>query len=213
MLPCKQMRSFNSYKLKRSLLLMLYLLLGYKLTQIFAWNYHGSYSSLKSGLDLAIPFWAPSVLVYISMYAYIPLVLLMIADQNSFIKIFKLFVILSVIHWFWFFIFPVSYQERVPDEVLFSVLGFVVWVIYSLDLPLNCFPSMHVSLVFLGLFVVGKFRPDLFRYYLVWAVAIALSTLLVKQHYILDVLGGCVLGLVVGWFGFRGKNANHSWIP
>ena len=87
MLLYKQMRSSNSYKLKRSLLLMLYLLVGYKLTQIVAWNYHGSFSSLGSNLDLAIPFWAPSVLIYISMYLYVPLVLLMITDLNHFSKI------------------------------------------------------------------------------------------------------------------------------
>lgn len=189
---------------------MLYLLVGYKLTQIMAWNYYGSFSSLHSSLDAAIPFWAPSVLIYISMYVYVPLVLLMITDLNHFSKILKLFVILSLIHWAWFFVFPVSYQERAPNEMLFSVWGFVVWVIYSLDLPLNCFPSMHVSLVFLGLFVIKMYRPDLLRYYLVWAIAIALSTLLVKQHYIVDVLAGVVLGSLIGWVGLKEKSEN--WI-
>ena len=94
--------------------------------------------------------------------------------------------------------------------MLFSVWGFVVWVIYSLDLPLNCFPSMHVSLVFLGLFVIKMYRPDLLRYYLVWAIAIALSTLLVKQHYIVDVLAGGVLGSLIGWVGLKEKSEN--WI-
>ena len=149
-------------------------------------------------------------LIYISMYLYVPLVLLMIANQKHFLKILKLFVILSLIHWAWFFVFPVSYQERAPSETLFSIWGFVVWVIYSLDLPLNCFPSMHVSLVFLGLFVIKMHRPDLFRYYLVWAIAIALSTLLVKQHYIVDVLAGGILGSMVGWVGLKEKSEN--WI-
>lgn len=63
------------------------------------------------------------------------------------------------------------------------------------DAPQNCFPSLHVSSCLLFLEVNWR-RPGRVPASLV-ALAIAASTVLVKQHYVLDVLGGMVAyGLV-----------------
>jgi membrane-associated phospholipid phosphatase len=89
------------------------------------------------------------------------------------------------------------YQTHVPrpqilnDEVLDQLLNLV----YMIDRPFNCFPSTHVSLT--TLFTFFWLREDFFKKF-VWAryllivisFLIIISTVFVKQHYILDVFGG-----------------------
>ncbi len=71
--------------------------------------------------------------------------------------------------------------------------------------PFACFPSMHVATAvftaYVSLFV--------FRSRAVWAasillaVLIAISTLMAKEHFVLDVLGGTMLALVFCYFWKR----------
>jgi membrane-associated phospholipid phosphatase len=74
----------------------------------------------------------------------------------------------------------------------------------QVDLDLNAFPSLHVSfalysalgcrLVFAGL----RFRPGLMVLIWVWTAGILVATVLTKQHTVLDVAAGALLG----WVGY-----------
>jgi membrane-associated phospholipid phosphatase len=71
---------------------------------------------------------------------------------------------------------------------LFDLLAF--------DMPFNLFPSLHVSLA-LVLWRTYRRRARGFARLLVdpWFLAIALSTLFVWQHHIIDLVGGAAVGL------------------
>lgn len=74
-----------------------------------------------------------------------------------------------------------------------------------LDKPTNCFPSMHVCCCLLaafGFFEKGESRIMAWVF-LIWAIAIGLSTLPTKQHYAVDVLGGLALALAGYWVFFK----------
>ena len=83
-------------------------------------------------------------------------------------------------------------------------------VLYAIDTNANVFPSGHVvgSVgVALAVWDSAALRN---RKAVRWGVTIlaaliCLSTLLVKQHTVLDVLGGLVLSLIAGIFVYRAK--------
>ncbi len=78
---------------------------------------------------------------------------------------------------------------------------------YLLDDPGNTLPSLHCALSGLLGWNVRKHSP----LWLVWAVAIALSTLTTKEHVLLDLLGGWLLAGIVQWTIVRpGLNATST---
>lgn len=68
---------------------------------------------------------------------------------------------------------------------------------YGLNRPLTAFPSLHVGhsicLSFFFLIVL----PQLSLLWIGLAALIAASTLFTKEHYVIDVVGGSILGLLV----------------
>jgi membrane-associated phospholipid phosphatase len=139
-----------------------------------------------SRLDQAIPFVPELLPVYI---AYIPFYWWTIGrsedDQqlNRILYTAYLQLLLSVP---FFVLFPV----RMPVEQFYPSVPFgwadVLWRWF--DVPNNCFPSLHVSNSLLLLHFNWR-RPHRLPYAAA-SVAIIASTVLVKQHYLVDVLGG-----------------------
>ena len=79
------------------------------------------------------------------------------------------------------------------------------WVagLYAIDTNTNVFPSVHVVGSIGAAWAIWDCRRLRSHRALCWAVAvlavlICLSTLFIKQHACLDVLGGLVLSLAVG---------------
>lgn len=76
--------------------------------------------------------------------------------------------------------------------------------IRSMDQPVNCFPSLHVSTCVLCL---AAYAHEPLRRYRHWAIAASIllvaSTLTFKQHYAIDLAGGAALGLAAYWIFFR----------
>lgn len=127
-----------------------------------------------------------------------------------------------------FFVFNKRKYERVTAAYLFIVLVsglfFVllptrmVWESFvakswtdclipflrQLDAPnFNLFPSMHVSLAFFSTFVVASENKKWGYFLAVASTLIAFSTLLTKQHYLLDLLAGFLLAVVAYVFLVR----------
>jgi membrane-associated phospholipid phosphatase len=98
-----------------------------------------------------------------------------------------------------FLAFPVQMDlrpESVPTDSFFQwALGLTYWA----DAPSNCLPSLHVALSILGGLCCFKADRLVGGIALVFAVLIAPSTMLVKQHYFADVVTGVALALGVYW--------------
>lgn len=86
-----------------------------------------------------------------------------------------------------------------PDLGFGSFSDHLLAALYAADRPTNLFPSLHVSLSFLCALAVGYAWPRLRIWALAWAALIAVSTLLTRQHYLVDVLGG----IAVAWVAWR----------
>ena len=79
-----------------------------------------------------------------------------------------------------------------PPDLSTAFLAFV----YRIDPAGNVFPSLHVAHTFMISFLISLDRPRLGRI-LVWmSVALAISTLTTKQHFIADVAAGLAMAFI-----------------
>lgn len=86
-----------------------------------------------------------------------------------------------------YFVFPTEIVRPVITEGGF--LNFMIKTIYLSDRPFNCFPSLHV----LGTYFVMRYTKkenDVYIYYYteIMGFLIILSTLFIKQHFVLDIV-------------------------
>lgn len=108
-----------------------------------------------------------------------------------------------------FVLFPVTLPR--PEESLrLDWSSLVTDFVWQLDKPINCFPSIHVSIAFTTAFIVLRFHRGVGVLVLGSAIAISISTLFVKQHYVLDIVAGIALGGGSYWLLFV-RDVAASW--
>ncbi|MCQ2454565.1 MAG: phosphatase PAP2 family protein [Clostridia bacterium] len=165
--------------------------------------------------DDKIPFIPIFILPYIIWYPYVPglMALVFFKDEKAFKKQAIIFFSGAVFCSLIFLVYP-TYIDFRPDVSGKGILLWITRIIYKNDMPpVNAFPSLHcyeALSVHLTAFTVGPFKKKLpFRIASALLMAtICASTVFVKQHSFVDIIGGCavaVLFCIVGEFIFRGK--------
>lgn len=149
-------------------------------------------------IKLGIDDWIPLIPIFSIPYIlYIPFLIITLTYFIFFTKLFKRISISFVFCQIIASLFYFSYQTHVPrpnikDTDIFSQL---VLFIYSKDEPYNCFPSLHVALSVISFLYWIKIFPNMKWLMGAFVLSIILSTLFVKQHYILDVISGVLLAI------------------
>lgn len=159
----------------------------------------GSPIILKLPGEENIPFLPAMILIYSASYIFFPLLFILLQKKGNIVKAIWVFLITSIIHYAFFVFLPVQYTLR-PDLTQYNHFAQTPFIslinlYYNMDAPLNTFPSLHVSYAFLTYFFIRRYRPDFKNIALIMAIAISVSTLFVKQHYVLDV----VVALPITW--------------
>lgn len=165
-----------------------------------------THASLAFPKEAGIPFVPWMFPIYISTYLF-PLTIVFFADEREvFLRTVKAFFITSLIHYAFFLVMPVYYNLRpaLPDADPTSMLYWISFF-YRLDKPLNSFPSIHVSYAFLTSFAIRQIHPKIAFPLFIWACAIAVSTVLVKQHYIADVAAAVLVAWGMNVFYLKKK--------
>lgn len=94
-----------------------------------------------------------------------------------------------------FLLFPLRYGW--PRPAVDGWLGALFAPLNALDKPFNLCPSLHISLRTLAWTAFGRHTRGPLRLSLkIWFFLIGLSTLLVFQHHLIDVLGGWLVALM-----------------
>lgn len=149
--------------------------------------------------EARLPLYPALIFAYLLEFFFMGLAYLMVDDLAFFKKIVLAVFVCVSLHFVIFLVFPVEYHLRPavdPDRGwAYMLVSFYYW----LDKPYNCFPSLHVSNVFLISFILQKFRPGMGIFLFPLSLLVAFSVVMVKQHYIADV----VAGFFVGWFVYR----------
>jgi membrane-associated phospholipid phosphatase len=157
---------------------------------------------LPTALD-RVAFFPPAVMVYGLLYAHVVSPLVLVEDRRTLLRgglAYFLLVCAGVPFWVFF---PVTVPR--PELLGEGWLQWAVAVVWWIDPPTNCFPSMHVGEAFLSALLVRRLDRRLGHLLLLGAVAIWWSTLALAQHWFVDGLVGLTLAVVVDQlvFGWR----------
>ena len=141
--------------------------------------------------DSGIPFFSFMVIFYILLF---PLILIPFFIVKKHKKIILHYVIITIISCLIFLALPSSIiRPDLNDNNFFDkILGYI----YSVDKPYNLFPSLHASLLALAFVFIFKQNKKLSYKLLPLFILSFVSTLFIKQHYILDLVAGLLFAFI-----------------
>ena len=176
------------------LTLSVFLIVG--VYQFYFWcqrNHMTAPRQLKIWIDDLIPYWPSWVWIYSCIYYPLILYLNFIVESpQQFTYVAVSYVLLLGLQMVFFVLFPVTTPPQWRAFNLGRTLSerFLA-LVQRFDARSNCFPSMHVSVAMLSAF---HLQTHLGALAFAFPVAIALSCLFTKQHYLADLPAGALLG-------------------
>lgn len=147
-----------------------------------------------SRLDDAIPFVEWSIWLYHSQFFFLLLAIHLIGRAENLTRVFYAMAGASLLSFAIFLIYPTTIPRVAQIDSGLAERAFQL--LYAVDPPTNCFPSLHVALATLASLAVWSERKVFGRFALLWAVLISLSTMTTKQHFFVDVIGGLLIATV-----------------
>lgn len=164
--------------------------LNYILASFLTKNGH----NLTIALDKIIPFKSIFIVPYVYWYIYVIVGFLFVVmnSRKDYMRLFISFFIGMCVCYAVYYIYPTEISRPIISNS--NILNELVNIIYLVDKPVNCFPSLHVlTTYFIMRYTKYKNSKKKFYYTQVIGVLIILSTLFIKQHFVLDVIGGILL--------------------
>ncbi len=153
---------------------------------------------LLTSADTEIPLRPRSLWLYLS---FVPYCLMIVSDFGTFRRMLRVFACIflnSLVAYRSFLKSPSTYPRPAIPATADTSLDSAWRSLRATDRPSNTFPSIHVSHAFLLALMMARHVPhERTRAHLLWANGIALSTLLTKQHYIVDITGGILTAEVI----------------
>ena len=149
-------------------------------------------------IDKLCPVIPSFVIFYVLAYIFVLAPAFLFDDEKEFYWIAANYILLMSIAYLTFMLVPL---EQNMDFVLGSdFFSSVVGFIHAGDTNFNNFPSLHVALSMFAFFVISRKNKTVGRYLFIMPVLIILSTMFIKQHLFVDLIGGAALALCVNWF-------------
>lgn len=149
-------------------------------------------------LDKEIPFVSLFVFPYVYWYIYIfiGLIFILSKDRKRYLRTLMAIYIGMCMCYVFYYLYPVEISRPVIDNN--TIANKLVNIIYENDRPVNCFPSIHVLNTYIIMrFTKVKDNKSWFYYTNIIGILIMLSTLFIKQHFILDGVVAIILAEVV----------------
>ena len=152
-------------------------------------------------LDDIVSFQPAALPIYLSLWFYVSLPPSLMLTRGDIVAYAARIAVLCLIGFAVFYFWPNAISPANIDWEKYPSVNFLK----SVDTAGNAFPSLHVATaVFSALWLHWRFR--LLRLGLpvqfvnaIWCIAIAYSTLAIKQHVALDVFAGAMLGIAAAW--------------
>lgn len=184
-----------------------FLVLSYYLVILFLYKYTEKITKpeyiMYSKLDNYIPFVKEMVVPYLFWYIYIVVALIYLGfnSKDDFYKLTGFMFIGMTICFFIYLLFPNGQNLR-PSIVENDFFSNLIRTIYISDTPTNSAPSMHVLdsiAVHLAITRCNKLKNKRYIQYTsaIIMVLIIASTVMIKQHSIIDVIYGVILSLFI----------------
>ena len=148
------------------------------------------------------------VWAYVSLYLYMPIVPLLLVQRSHLLRWTAGMIGMSAVAFVVFLIYPTAAARPSPQgtQLVYQ------WLV-TVDRPSNAVPSLHCAFaVYTALsaeVALHAFRPT-WRWRTamwVWCTLICASTMLTKQHMLIDAVAGAFLGLAGFPFAWRNVTA------
>lgn len=169
----------------------------------FILNHGPAVWNLRTPLDAALPVVPPFVIPYVSLDPLVYFTLIVFLLFRT--KIFQSAALSMLVAFFISYLFYFFFQTEVIRPALTGNDLFMRMIrdVYAGDNPFNDFPSLHTSVS--TILAIHWLRLDHRAGVVacIWAALIVASTVLVKQHYVADVVGGLLLAFGVSWLFTR----------
>jgi membrane-associated phospholipid phosphatase len=161
---------------------------------------------LATGLDARLPFVPATIWVYAWVFpaAFAPL--FVVRSRDLFRRVVLAYAIVMVISFLAFALFPVTSSRLRADVGGLDRTRFSQWAVallYRIDPPLNLFPSLHLSIAALAALACWKADRRTGGPMGAGVALVGLSICTVKQHFVLDGIGGLALAALVWGVTFR----------
>ncbi|KOA21510.1 PAP2 superfamily protein [Clostridium homopropionicum DSM 5847] len=155
--------------------------------------------SLSTEFDSKIPFIKEFIIPYIIWYPFIFIFMIYICfkDKKAYYRtLISLNLGLIICYVIFYFYQTTVIRPEVAGNDIFSS---IVKIIYNNDNPYNCFPSVHVITTFIVMkgVQIATDNKLILKLVNIIGILIIISTQFVKQHVILDLLSGIILGETV----------------
>lgn len=163
-------------------------------------NVNGGYKIMVTPLDSYLPFIKEFIIFYMIWFPYIfiGMVYICTKDYKVYYRSIASLLIGMGVACLIFLVFQ-TYVPR-PTVTGNDIFSKMVLFIYSTDKPYNCFPSLHVLetyVVMRGIHAVSEKNRKAAIISDIIGILIILSTQFVKQHVIIDVIGGIYIAEVI----------------
>lgn len=147
------------------------------------------------GFDAAIPLVPAWSLIYGALYFFLIALPVFVVREEAHLRR-TVWAFLSV--WITAYACFLAWPTVAPRPDAVPGTGFGAWglrLLYDLDPPYNCFPSLHVAHSFVAALASSRVHRGVGMAALVSASLVALSTLFTRQHYVLDVIAGVLMAI------------------
>jgi membrane-associated phospholipid phosphatase len=190
----KTVNQEQTFYMKAILLIYLAWILSFALVGLYASSLPSH--NLMTFLDKQIPLIPEFVWFYASCFALPFLSLIIITDYHRLNRMLLGFVIANLASFTLYLTFPVNFQRPNLGQ---SISEYLLHFLYGAGFISNAnnLPSMHVAFAWLFYFMCRGQRLNRVGNAVLFllVVIITISTLFVKMHLIVDILGGILLGL------------------
>ena len=162
------------------------------------------FTPLNSPIDDIIPFIPIFIIPYLLWFVYIAgsAIYFIFVSQRDFMKLMIFIIIGMTAYIIICYIFPNGLKDFRPGNLTADnpINHLIAWL-YNTDTSTNVFPSIHVynSIgVHVAINKTDKIKSRLIKNAsLVLCILICFSTIFLKQHALIDVIGGCAMGRIV----------------
>ena len=160
--------------------------------------------TLATPLDLSIPLVPQAIIVYwyifysFLFFSYFYFAFIHREYRNALVLA---YVLVNAVAYLIYLLFPVLGPDRLVSGTDFFSLQ--IQSLYATDVQVNCFPSLHGSTALLTAFALWRAKKE--YGYIAWPIAIAImvSTLFVRQHWVVDQIAATIVTLPLAYVVFN----------
>ena len=152
---------------------------------------------LSIPIDQNLPLYPPAIIPYLfgsALFVGLPIWAAAKVRRGEF-EAFTISILLgTVISYVVYLSFP-TFVTR-PDITSSDIFSRAIVTLYETDKAYNAAPSGHALYTTLAFLYLLRWKPNARITWLISALLILISTLLTRQHHILDLLAGVALGII-----------------